>query len=242
MDYEGNYFPEQDKREENENSSKAGKIIKGVFKYTFWGICALVWGLVFYRMFTSGDAKLLEEMYFSDDAVVIAEKLGDNFRVYSVQTTSTMNKGGTIQIYNNYYAADAKEFEIGLKYRMKHFTGEKDTQLPFEVSLYDGNGKEYSVCNTEFTTKFDYGFARIAFSGIELSFEDNHYENFSLEEYKETSAETSRVTPHMNDDGQVLNTKNELFFIVKYDGQEIARLQVYHDFVLLEQEEYEQGR
>ena len=114
MDYEGKHFPEEEKKLEKERSSKVGWIIKQIFRYTFWGICALVWGIIFYRIFSSTNARLVKQMYFSDDAVVIAQKLGDEFTVYSVQTASTMNEDGTVKVINNLYAEDAKEFEIGL--------------------------------------------------------------------------------------------------------------------------------
>lgn len=235
MDYEGKHFPEEEKKIEKENSSKFGWIMKQVFKYTFWGICALVWGIIFYRIFTSTNAKLVKKMYFSDDAVVIAQKLGDDFTVYSVQTASTMNEDGTIQIINNLYAEDAKEFEIGLRYRMNKFTGEKDTSLPFTVKLVDKSGKEYEICNVEFTTKNDYGFARISFADVDIDKTTN--------QYYFADGDFSHDEPDVNaENGQVLNTKTSLYLKVYYNEEEVASLQVYHDFVILEETEYKQGR
>ncbi|MBR6776529.1 MAG: hypothetical protein IKM27_02145 [Clostridia bacterium] len=104
MDYEGKHFPEEERKLEKEQSSKVGWIIKQIFRYTFWGICALVWGIIFYRIFSSTNARLVRQMYFSDDAVVIAQKLGDEFTVYSVQTASTMNEDGTVQVVNKIYS------------------------------------------------------------------------------------------------------------------------------------------
>ncbi len=235
MDYEGKHFPEEERKLEKERSSKAGWIIKQIFRYTFWGICALVWGIILFRIFTSTDARLLKEMYFSDDAVIIAQKLGDDFTVYSVQTASTMNEDGTIQIRNNYYAEDAKEFEIGLRYRMKRFTGEKDKSLPFTVKLTDKNGKEYQVCNVEFTSKNDYGFARVSFGGVEIDKTTN--------QYFFDDGDFSHGEPDINEDnGQVLNTRTALYLTVYYGDEEVANLQVYHDFAILDEAKYKQGR
>lgn len=235
MDYEGKHFPEEERKLEKERSSKVGWIIKQIFRYTFWGICALVWGIIFYRIFSSTNAKLVKEMYFSDDAVVIAQKLGDDFDVYSVQTASTMNEDGTVQVINNLYAEDAKEFEIGLRYRMKRFTGEKDKSLPFTIKLIDKSGKEYEVCNTEFTTKNDYGFARISFAGVDIDKTTN--------QYYFADGDFSHDTPDINqDNGQVLNTNYALYLKVYYGEECVAELQVYHDFVILEEIEYKQGR
>ena len=235
MDYEGKHFPEEERKLEKERSSKVGWIIKQIFRYTFWGICALVWGIIFYRIFSSTNARLVKKMYFSDDAVVIAQKLGDDFDVYSVQTASTMNEDGTVQVVNNLYAEDAKEFEIGLRYRMKRFTGEKDKSLPFDVKLVDKSGKEYEICNIEFTTKNDYGFARISFADVDIDKTTNQY-------YFE-DGDFSHDTPDINEDnGQVLNTNTALYLYVYYGEECVAELQVYHDFVILEEVEYKQGR
>lgn len=235
MDYEGKHFPEEERKLEKERSSKVGWIIKQIFRYTFWGICALVWGIIFYRIFSSTNARLVKQMYFSDDAVVIAQKLGDEFTVYSVQTASTMNEDGTVQVVNNLYAEDAKEFEIGLRYRMKHFTGKKDTYLPFTLKLVDKSGNEYEICNTEFTTKNDYGFARISFANVVIDKTTNQY-------YFE-DGDFSHEKPDINqDNGQVLNTNTALYLYVYYGEETVAELQVYHDFAILEEIDYKQGR
>lgn len=235
MDYEGKHFPEEERKLEKERSSKVGWIIKQIFRYTFWGICALVWGIIFYRIFSSTNARLVKQMYFSDDAVVIAQKLGDEFTVYSVQTASTMNEDGTVQVVNNLYAEDAKEFEIGLRYRMKHFTGKKDTYLPFTLKLVDKSGNEYEICNTEFTTKNDYGFARVSFANVVIDKTTNQY-------YFE-DGDFSHEKPDINqDNGQVLNTNTALYLYVYYGEEAVAELQVYHDFAILEEIDYKQGR
>ncbi len=235
MDYEGKHFPEQERQEKKERSSKFGWTIKQIFRYTFWGVCALVWGIILFRIFTSTDARLFKQMYFSDDAAVIAQKLGDDFTVYSLQTASTMNEDGTIQVRNNFYAEDAKEFEVGIRYRMKHFTGKKDTELPFTVVLKDNKGNEYDVCNVEFTTKNDYGFARVSFQGVDIDKTTN--------QYFFDDGDFSHETPDIDDsNGQVLNTRTSLFLYVYYDGEEVAKLQVYHDFAILEEVDYKRGR
>lgn len=235
MDYEGKHFPEEERKLEKERSSKVGWIIKQIFRYTFWGICALVWGIIFYRIFSSTNARLVKQMYFSDDAVVIAQKLGDEFTVYSVQTASTMNEDGTVQVINNLYAEDATEFEIGLRYRMKHFTGKKDTYLPFTLKLVDKSGNEYEICNTEFTTKNDYGFARVSFANVVIDKTTNQY-------YFE-DGDFSHEKPDINqDNGQVLNTNTVLYLYVYYGEEAVAELQVYHDFAILEEIDYKQGR
>lgn len=235
MDYEGKHFPEEEKQLEKERSTKVGWIIKQTFKFTFWGICALVWGLLFFRILTSTNARMINKMYFSDDAVALEQKIGDEFLVYTVQTASTMNEDGTVQIFNNLYAENAKEFEVGIRYRMKKFTGEKDTSLPFTVKLVDKNGKEHEIYNVEFTTKNDYGFARISFGDVDIDKETNQY-------YFEDGDFSHEEPDINNENGQVLNTKTELFLYVYYEENEVAKLQVYHDFAILDQVKYKQGR
>lgn len=235
MDYQGNFFPEEEKQAEKENSSKFGWLIKQIFKYTFWSVCALVWVLIFYRIFSSTNAKLIKKMYFSHDAVVIAEKLGEEFTVYSVQTASTMNIDGTVQILNNLYAEDAKEFEIGLRYRMKRFTGKKDTEVPFTVELVDGKGNKYPISNVEFTTKNDYGFARISFSDVVIDKTTNQY-YFADGDFSHDEPDIN------NENGFVLNTNHVLYLKVYYGDDCVADIQVYHDFAILEEVNYKQGR
>jgi hypothetical protein len=174
-------------------------------------------------------------MYFSNDAVVIAEKLGEEFTVYSVQTASTMNIDGTVQILNNLYAEDAKEFEIGLRYRMKRFTGKKDTEVPFTVELVDGKGNKYPISNVEFTTKNDYGFARISFSDVVIDKTTN--------QYYFADGDFSHDEPDINsENGFVLNTNHVLYLKVYYGDDCVADIQVYHDFAILEEVNYKQGR
>ncbi len=234
MDYEGRYFPKDDEREAKEKSSKAGWIIRKVFKYIFWGICALVWGVIMYRIFTSGDAAIYKKMFFSESAVSLAEQIGDDFTVYDVQVASTMNKNGTIQTRFIYYAEDAEDFEIGLKYRMNAFTGNTDESLPFTFMLTDESGNEYELSNTVFDVKNNYGFARLCFSGVDIDISENCYIY--------DGSDWSAGTPQVNNDGYVLNSDQLLWFYVYYKDEQIAKLQVYSDYAILDTIDYKQGR
>jgi DNA-binding beta-propeller fold protein YncE len=87
----------------------------------------------------------------------------------------------------------------------------------------------------EFTTKNDYGFARVSFQGVEIDKTTNQY-------YFD-DGDFSHDTPDINaDNGQVINTRTSLYLYVYYEGKEVAKLQVYHDFAILEEVDYKPGR
>ena len=59
MDYQGNYFPE----DEDERRSVTYKRVKGFFKWTMYGISFVVYALLFYFIFVNRDPALLEKNY-----------------------------------------------------------------------------------------------------------------------------------------------------------------------------------
>lgn len=167
MDYQGNYFPE----EQDENESKVYMNVKKGFKWTMYGISFIVYGILFFLLFINRDSNILETNYMTS----ISQMEGidkDDIDLYRINTKVFMNELGSLQLYNVDYAPEHKLVEIGVKYNAKKLTNEQYGDC-LEYILTDSNGNEYKLVNKVFDDGGRYGFARICFEGIEFDFDSN---------------------------------------------------------------------
>ncbi len=167
MDYQGNYFPD----EPDENQSKVYKNIKGFFKWTMYGISFVIYALIFFILFINRDSKILEKNYIH--TLPEFEDLDtDDLEQYRINTITFMNDDGSIQLYNVDYFDDLGVMEIGIKYNAKKNTDGVKTEA-LEYILSDYNGNEFPIINCEEHGRGRYGFARIAFNGIDINLDSN---------------------------------------------------------------------
>ena len=145
--------------------SKAYRILRGCFKGVLYGASALVWILIFYTLFSTRESKLLKRMYFTDATHSVAAETED-YRVYQLYTGGFMNRDGSIELRNLWYAPETGELEIGVKYNKKLI----DTSLdnPVRYVLTDQDGKEYPLVRLEQDAIGRYGYARVCFSGLSI--------------------------------------------------------------------------
>lgn len=167
MDYQGNYFP----KEHDENESVTYRRIKGLFKWTMYGISFLLYAVIFVVIFTSRDSKILEKNYVAtmNDFSSIDTK---TVELYRINAKEFMNEDGSLQIYNVDYYNDLKAIEIGLKFNAKKQTnGDKGDCL--EYKLVDSENNSYTLSNKITDDGGRYGFSRLCFTGIDIDLSSN---------------------------------------------------------------------
>ncbi len=167
MDYQGNYFPE----EHDENESVTYRRIKGLFKWTMYGISFLLYAVIFFVIFTSRDSKILEKNYvatMNEFSAINTEEV----ELYRINAKEFMNDDGSLQIYNVDYYNELNAVEIGLKFNAKKQTG-GDKGDCLEYVLIDSEENSYTLSNKITDDRGRYGFARLCFTGIDIDLASN---------------------------------------------------------------------
>ncbi|MBQ3082285.1 MAG: hypothetical protein IJC49_07510 [Clostridia bacterium] len=171
MDYEGNYFPDEEEKE----LPRSKKIRKRIIRYILYGLVLFVYLVAFWVIFTNCEPSTYEEYVFSPEAREIYEKNPEEFMVYEIFPPVFMNFDGSVQLSGVAYAENAKELEIGIKYNKNLITNENGDKPLF--SLVDTDGNVYEVCNTVEDDKGRYHYYRLSFKGANLDLDGNVYIN-----------------------------------------------------------------
>ncbi len=171
MDYEGNYFPDEEEKE----LPRSKRIRKKIVRYGFYSLIAFVYLVAFWFIFTNCDSDIYEQYIFSPAARELYEKDPDNFAVYEIFPPAWMNYDGSVQVSGAAYAEPAGELEFCIKYN-KNLLTNPEGELP-QFSLVDTYGKVYTLCNTVEDNQGRYRFLRVSFSGVELDLDANVYIN-----------------------------------------------------------------
>ncbi len=223
MDYQGNYFPE----ERDENESKIYRTVKGIFKWTMYGISFILYAIIIYLMFANRDSKILERNYMLNDV-----SNADETQIYQINTRVFMNEDGSLQLYNVNYYEEYNYAEIGVKFNAKKLTdGDYDDCIDYVLS--DSNGNTYDLVNKVTDKGGRYGFARICFEDfkIDLNSNDLRY-NHALE---------GSVRPAVTEDKQNYErteTTYELSVYRKSDGELLYKFRLYDNSVTFNSTEY----
>lgn len=196
MDYQGNYFPE----DEDERQSVTYKRVKGFFKWTMYGISFVVYALLFYFIFVNRDPALLEENYMH----TVAGYTDTDFSgidLLRINPPQFMNDDGSLQVYNVDYAPELGLMEMGIRFNAKKLT-EGDRGDVLEYKLEDSDGNAYKLVHKITDSGGRYGFSRICFEGLkpDLSSNDLEIEKLLAAEVKEAAENDSRTyREYMND-------------------------------------------
>ena len=167
MDYQGNYFPE----EQDENESKIYRTVKGIFKWTMYGISFVVYGIILFLIFINRDSKILETNYMAELDEVNAVDT-DDIELYRMNTKIFMNDDGSLQLHNVDYSDEYGILELGIKFNAKKLTdGVYEDSLIYV--LEDSNGNKYEEVNSVSDRGGRYGFERVCFRGVKISLDSN---------------------------------------------------------------------
>ena len=163
MDYQGNYFPE----EHDQNESIIYRTVKGIFKWTMYGISFVIYAIIIYMMFVNKDSKILERNYMLDN-VSNAEETA----LYQINTRVFMNDDGSLQLHNVNYYQEYGYVEIGIKFNAKKLT-DSDYGDCLDYVLTDDKGNTYNLVNKVLDKGGRYGFARICFENVSIDLDSN---------------------------------------------------------------------
>ena len=227
MDYQGNYFPE----EHDENESKIYKTVKGIFKWTMYGISFVIYGIIIFLIFINRDSKILEKNYLHTIESVNVQDT-DEIEIYRINTPIFMNEDGSLQIHNVDYVEEYGIIEIGIKHNAKKLTdSEYDDTL--EYLLQDSNGNTYSIVNVETDRGGRYAFARVCFQNINLSLDSNDL-RFNNKLYGAAKPAVLNVNTEIVRD----KTKYTLSIYRKKDNELIYTFDLYNNSVTFQHVEY----
>lgn len=167
MDYQGNYFPE----EQDENASKSYRVVKNIFKWTMYGLSFVLYAVLFYILIVNSDSDILETNYLKD--IKQYENIDtENVELYRINTKVFMNEEGSLQLYNVDYANEHNLLEIGVKFNAKKLTdGNQGDCLNY--TLTDSNGNTYPLVNIVTDSGGRYGFSRICFANVDIDLNSN---------------------------------------------------------------------
>lgn len=171
MDYRGDFFPE----EQNEYSTKAGRIIKRIFKTLIYGLSiSLLVFLTFYAFIYNRDSELVTRMIFNESVEEMYTARDSDAEMYRIFPATFMSDQGEIQLYNLYYAKDASMSEICVKYNKNKFTGaDGSVGNAFSYTLTDSDGNSYELISCASDIQGRYCYERICFDGTEFDLESN---------------------------------------------------------------------
>lgn len=212
MDYQGNYFPE----EHDERESKIYRTVKGIFKWTMYGISFLLYCVIFYVVFVNRDSKILERNYMAE--IQGYENADDeNAEFYRINTKDFMNYDGSVQLFNVDYSKDCGLIEIGVKFNADKVAnyGKEDSDISVPKSerasmlsfeLTDSDGKIYELCNKVDDYGGRYGFTRITFSGIDIDLDSNDLRYDKEKPVKTRTGVSYSLSIYRCSDGELINT------------------------------------
>ncbi len=222
MDYQGNYFDE----ERDENESKTYRIVKGIFKWTMYGISFIIYAIIIYMMIANRDSKILKRNYMLEDTETSKDVV-----LYRINTSLFMNDDGSMQVYNVDYAPEEQLIEIGVKFNAKKLTdNERIDSLKYVLT--DGNGKTYVLTNAVFDSGGRYGFSRVTFKDIEIDLGSN--------DLRYTPFLNASFRPAISDEASFERSNDEIYLEVykKSDNQLLHKFKIYDNSVTYSKSDY----
>lgn len=227
MDYQGNYFPE----EHDENESKTYRRIKGVFKWTMYGISFLLYAVIIIILFVNRDSDILETNYMSY-VVDLKETDYDDVKLYRINAKDFMNDLGSLQLYNIDYSQDYSLLEIGVKFNINKILN-SDENATLIYMLKDSDGNTYDLVNTVTDSRGRYGFARLCFKNINIDLDSN--------DLRYNTAQSGALAPAVpsTDTFYERSDVSYKFVILSPKGEIIHEFTIYDNSVTFNSTEYE---
>jgi len=154
-----------------------GKIIKRIFKYGFRIIAIAVFGIMFWRIISSGDTKLAKSFIWNESAISAYNSDPSAFKVYDCSISDNITDDGKFSLSNSFYVPSTGQFQFTVRYNnstVKKLLNEYDlkeepTGEIFVFTLTDNLGNTYTDYDFVIDEKNLYNYRRIIFDGIDLS-------------------------------------------------------------------------
>ncbi len=228
MDYQGNYFPD----EQDENESKIYRNVKKVFKWGMYGISFVIYAILMVILFVNCDSEILETNYMTE-LPGMTEVDSDDIKLYRINTRVFMNELGSLQLYSVDYAPEYGLIEIGVKFNAKKLTNE-DYGDCLDYILTDSNGNTYRLVNKVTDSGGRYGFSRICFEGVKIDFKSN--------DLRYHNALSHAATPILTDKSQLWSRSDVKFNLAIYrksDGELLYDFILYDNSTIFNSTDYE---
>lgn len=223
MDYQGNYFHE----DRDENESKIYRTVKGIFKWTMYGISFLLYAILLYLMFANRDSKILERNYMLENI-----SHADEAEIYQINTKVFMNDDGSLQLYNVNYYKEYDFIEIGVKFNAKKLTN-SDYGDCIDYVLTDSDGNTYNLVNKVTDKGGRYGFERICFDDFKLDLNSNDLRyNRALDGSAQPAVIENKTNPERKE------TTYELSVLRKSDGELLYKFRLYDNSTTFNKTDY----
>ncbi len=175
---------DQYNRDIDEEEEKKPSVIKKLFKWIAVAIMLAVYIVLFIRIFVSCDSEIVDSIIKTDRIVSEYEKDPENFEIQQYEITGwykSINDGKLLSVDNLYYFPSADSLQISVKFNKDILLCDaeySDELLPFEFYLEDEQGNIYSEYTAVYDERFDFGYIRLCFEGIEFEILDGEPDEF----------------------------------------------------------------
>ena len=194
----------------------AGETGKKIFKYLVYAVILFVYGCLIFRSFMSCDAPIVDKVLMDEQAAHIYREDPDAFTVeqYGMREAFVKIADGRMLSFDKlYYLPKANQLQVTVKFNTD-IASEPTDELPLSFYLVDETGNEYHDYFYEYETRFQYGYARVSFRGIELSKETELTDGMDRKKYQ-----IAVVLKAESDTGEGKKLAQQLI----YDGSEIFK-------------------
>lgn len=159
------------------NKITLGKVIKKTFFYTLRIIAVLVFGLLFWRIFSSGDTKLAKSFLWNESAIASYKENADEFSAFYYKRPDNYTKLGEFQASNVYFVPSTGQFQITVRYNnstLKKLAEDYSLdEIPsgevFVFTLSDNLGNVYTSYEYASDSKKLYNYRRVVFDNVDMN-------------------------------------------------------------------------
>ncbi len=174
MDYEGNYFPDE------EEISDRKRRFKKIRRCILYGIIIIVYLVAFTVLFTNCEPDMYEKYVFSETARYIYSASPEAFEVYEIFPQTWMSYDGGVQVKGVGYTPETNEMELGIKFNKKYIDDEGNAPV-FELHyIYGEQHKVFNIVNTVTDSNGRYKYMRISYEIDTIPLDENPYINTEL--------------------------------------------------------------
>ncbi len=177
-----NYDDYVDENEENEYDAvrgkkiTVGKVLKYFFKYIFITIGVLVCGLLFFRIFLTGEPDLSKEYIWNKNAVLAYKANPKEYKVYRVVHPDNISRDGNFLVSSVYFVPSDDQIQFTVRYNdsslddlvKEYKLKEKPASDPYVFTLSDQKGNFYDKYELITFKKGKYNYTRVIFDGVDM--------------------------------------------------------------------------
>lgn len=154
-----------------------GKVIKKTFFYTLRMIAVLVVGILFWRIFSSGDTELAKSFLWNESAISAYNENAEEFTAFYYKRPDNYTKDGKFQASNVYFVPSTGQFQITVRYNnstLKKLAEEYGLEkIPsgevFVFTLTDNFGNVYTEYEIAEDSKNLYNYRRVVFDNVDMT-------------------------------------------------------------------------